>query len=254
MPADLPDSPSPLAEISQGPSAFEQFLDKNQKNLIVFAILLALAAVALVVYRGVEKSRQQTAGAALAKADDLAALQAVVKEHAGTQAASSATVLLAERQWDAGQQDAAIASLRDFIASSPDHAATPAAQASLGAKLMAQGKSAEAVTRFQQLIDDPKAHYIAPYAMICLGDLAKAAGDLERAESHYNRVKTDFPESTFASTAGKRGASLRAKPPVEVEPPPPAPPQATVTPSAPPTPAPAPPAVEAAPAPEVPQD
>lgn len=195
MAADLPESPTPLAEISQGPSAFEQFLDRNQKNLIILTILLAIGAAALVVYRGIEKSRQETAGAALNKAADLAGLQAVAKDHSGTRAAASAMILLADRQWSEGQQDAAITTLREFIAANPGHPAFPTAQASLGSKLMAQGKSADAASVFQQIADDPKARFIAPFALISLGDIAKAGGDIDKAESSYNRVKTDFPES-----------------------------------------------------------
>ncbi len=221
MAADLPESsPTPLAEISQGPSAFEQFLDRNQKNLIILTILLVIGAAALVVYRGIEKSRQETAGADLNKAADLAALQAVVKDHADTHAASSAKILLADRQWSDGQQDAAITTLRDFIAANSDHPAFASARASLGSKLMVQGKAADATAVFQEIADDPKARFIAPYALISLGDISKAAGDLEKAESSYSRVKKDFPESSFADTANKRIAALKAKPPVEVEPPP----------------------------------
>ena len=218
MAADLPESTTPLAEISQGPSAFEQFLDKNQKNLIILTILLVIAGAALVVYRGIEKSRQETAGTDLNKATDLAALQAVAKDHPDTHAASSAMVLLADRQWSEGQQDAAITTLRDFIAANPGHPAFATARASLGAKLMAQGKAADATALFQEIADDPKARFIAPYALISLGDIAKAAGDLEKAEASYSRVKKDFPESSFADTANKRIATLKAKPPVEVEP------------------------------------
>jgi predicted negative regulator of RcsB-dependent stress response len=218
MAADHPESPTPLAEISQGPSAFEQFLDNNQKNLVIFAVLVAIGAAAVVVYRGVEKGRQESAGAGLSKATDLAAYQSVVQDHAGTQAASSAMILLAERQWEEGQQDIAIATLRDFIAANASHPAYPSARASLGSKLMAQGKAAEATTVFQEIADDPKARFIAPYALISLGDIAKVAGDLEKAEASYSRVKKDFPESSFADTANRRIAILRAKPPVEVEP------------------------------------
>jgi predicted negative regulator of RcsB-dependent stress response len=221
MAADLPESsPTPLAEISQGPSAFEQFLDNNQKNLVIVAILLAIGAAALVVYRGIEKSRQETAGAEFNKASDLAALQSVVKDHVGTKAASSAMVLLADRQWSDGQQDAAITTLRDFIAANPEHPAVASARASLGAKLMAQGKAGDATAIFQDIADDPKSRFIAPFALISLGDIAKAAGDLEKAETSYSRVKKDFPDSSFADTANKRIAILKAKPPVEVEPPP----------------------------------
>ncbi|MEI8039645.1 MAG: tetratricopeptide repeat protein [Verrucomicrobiota bacterium] len=248
MSAELSNSPVPLAEISQGPNAFEQFLDRNQRNLIVLAVLLALGAAALVIYRGIEQSQQETAGAALTKADDLAALQAVINAHAGTIAAHSAMVLLADRQWTAGQHDAAIDTLRKFIAANPDHPALPAAQASLGAKLMSQGKAAEASGVFQALADDAKAGFLAPYALICLGDIAKSAADLDKAAAAYNRVKTDFPDSGFADTATKRIVTLKTKPPVEIQPPPvpksdppPAAPAPTVTPA----PSPAPPAPQA---------
>lgn len=251
MSADLPETAVPLAEISQGPNAFEEFLDRNQKSLIALAILLALATAAYVVYHGVEKGRQDTAGEAFSKAEDLAALQAVVSEHPNTNAAHSAMVLLAERQWADGQQDAAIETLRSLTASNPDSPSYPAAQASLGAKLVAQGKSDDAARIFQDLVDQPKSRYIAPYALISLGDIAKASDDLEKAETSYNRVKSDFSESPFVETATQRIATLRAKPPVEIEAPP-----APATEASPesagviasPTPVPAPPAAATPPA------
>jgi predicted negative regulator of RcsB-dependent stress response len=262
MPADLPETPVPLAEISQGPNAFEEFLDRNQKNLVILAILLVLGAAALVIYRGIEKSNQETAGAALNKAEDLAALQEVISRHAGTTAARSAMLLLADRQWNEGQQDASIETLRKFIAESPKHPALPTAQANLGAKLMFQGKSPEAAQVFESLVNDPKARYIAPYALISLGDIAKVAGDLEKAEASYNRVKNDFSDSGFADTANRRIATLKAKPPVEIEPPPapktdtPAAPGSPVAPSAPVPPvapeAPAPPPAAEIPSAEIP--
>lgn len=227
MPADLQDSPVPLAEISQGPNAFEQFLDRNQKNIIVLAILLALGVAAYVIYDGIQKSRQETAGAALNKAEDLAALQAVISEHADTTAARSAMVLLADRQWNEGQQDAAIETLRKFISANPEHPALPSAKASLGSKLMSQGKAPEASDTLQSLVDDPNARFVAPYALITLGDIAKVAGDIEKAEASYNRVKTDFSDSSFAETATRRIATLKAKAPVEIAPPPKPEPPAT---------------------------
>lgn len=236
MPADIQESSVPLAEISHGPSAFEAFLDRNQKGLVVVAILLAIGTAAFVVYQGIEKSRQETAGEAFNKADEVTSLQVVTTEHAGTYAAQSAMVLLADRQWNDGQQDAAIETLRSFIASTSDHAALPAAQASLGAKLMAQGKNDEAVTIFQSLVDEPAARYIAPYALICMGDIARGAGDLDKAEIAYNRIKADFSDSPFVETATRRIATLTAKPPVEIEPPPAPATEAPTSPGAPPAP------------------
>ena len=195
-------------------------MDRNQKNLVVLAVVLAIGAAGWVVYQGIDKSAEETAGAALNKAEDVSSLQAVVDQHAKTSAAGSAMVLLANKQWTEGQQDAAVSTLQKFISANPDHPALPSAQASLGSKLMSQGKSAEATKIFQDLSTNPSAKFIAPFALISLGDIAKAAGDLEKAEASYNKVKSDFADSSFAETAGRRIAILKAKPPVEVEPPP----------------------------------
>ncbi len=223
MAADLPQPPTPLAEISQGPGAFERFLDRNQALLIALTILLVIAAAALVVYRGINQSREETAGAALVKAADPASLQAVIEEHAATPAAASAMVLLADMHWSEGRQDDAITTLREFIATRPGHPAMASAQASLGSKLMAQGKAADAAQVFQQIADDPQARFLAPFALISLGDIARTGGDPEKAATFYNKVKTEHPESGFTQTATSRIATLKAKPPVEVEPAPPAP-------------------------------
>lgn len=210
----------PLAEIAQGPGAFEMFLERNQKSLLVLVVLIALGVAGYVIYRGIEQGRQETAGQAFTKAADLPALQAVVNEHADTLAGHSALVLLAEKQWEKGDKDASIETLRKFISGSKDHPALPAAQASLGYKLMSQGKSGDAAKVFQDIVEDPKARYLAPYALISLGDMSKTAGDTDKAESHYKRVKTEFSGSSFSSAASKRIDSLRAKAPVEIAPPP----------------------------------
>jgi hypothetical protein len=85
---------------------------------------------------------------------------------------------------------------------------------------MAQGKTAESAEIFQSLIDDPNARFIAPFALIALGDMAYVAGDTERAELLYNRVRTDFADSNFVDRANRRITNLKAKAPVEIDPPP----------------------------------
>lgn len=218
--SDLKETAVPLAEISQGPNAFEAFLDRNQKGLVAFAAILALGAVGVVVYRGVQDSRQESAGAALVKADSAAAYQAVADQEAGTAAAGSALVLLADSQWTAGEKDKAIATLQKFVSTFPNHPALSSAKANLGSKLMAQGKSGDATKLFEELVAAPEAKYIAPFALISLGDIAKSSGDLAKAEETYKKVQSDFPDSAFSETANKRMAVLKAKPPVEIAPPP----------------------------------
>ncbi len=220
MSADHKETAVPLAEISQGPNAFEAFLDRNQKGLIAVTVFLALACAGVVVYRGIQHETQKSAGNALVKAADAAAYQAVADEHANTAAGGSALVLLANSQWKDGKKDEAAATLRKFIETHPEHPGIPEAKASLGSKLMSQGKSGDATKLFEELVSDPKAKYIAPFALISLGDIAKAAGEVEKAEKSYGEVKAQFPESNFANAASERIATLKAKAPVEVEAPP----------------------------------
>lgn len=219
MSADLKESSAPLAEISQGPNAFEEFLDRNQKAIVLLVIAVALGGVALVIYRGIQTSRQESAGAALTKAEDLAGYQAVVKEHPDTIAAGSAMVLLANSQWTAGKQDDAIGTLQKFVSNHPGHPALPSAKANLASKLMTQGKSGDAAKLFEEIAADSSARFIAPFALVSLGDLSRDSGNLEKAEASYNQVKTDFPDSSFSETANRRLAILKAKPPVEIAPP-----------------------------------
>ncbi|MCX6875350.1 MAG: tetratricopeptide repeat protein [Verrucomicrobia bacterium] len=235
MPTDSPDTPRPIGEIAQGPSTFEQFLDRNQKNIVILAIVIALATAALVIYRGVVSSKEHTAGAELNKAEDIPALQTVIKEHSGTAAAHSAEVMLAARQWSENQQDTAIETLKSFLAANPEHPARPTAQASLGSKLQTQGKLADAAKVFQELADEPTARFLAPYALLALGDISKATGEMAKAEQLYQKAKTEYPDSSFSKTIDQRIALLKAQMPVEIDPPPtpPAPPANPGAPGAP---------------------
>lgn len=230
--ADDPQQPSaPLAEISHGPSAFELFLDRNQKSLLVLLILLILGVAGFVVYQGIEDGTRVTAGNSLYRANDADALQKVIAEYPKTPAGATAHILLAEKQWSDGQQESAIETLQTFLAGSTGHPGLPSAKAALAAKLMAQGKAAEAASSFEEIVDDPASAYLAPYALLCLGDMALAAGDKEKASTYYKRSQSDFPNSGFNQKITQRIASLDASLPVEIDPPPAAPEPKPATPS-----------------------
>jgi len=213
-----------LGEISQGPGAFESFLDQHHKKILILALLAALGVAGYVVKEGIDEGRETAGGNALHQADDLASLQDVLKNHGDSRAAGSAAILLAEKQWSEDQKDAAIATLRSFIDSATDHPAKPTARASLGSKLAGQGKSGDAAEVFRVLADDRfGGAHLAPFAIIGLGDLAQAAGNTEEAEAHYTRVRDEFATSPFSDAAIRRLLFLKAEMPVAVEPPAPEP-------------------------------
>ncbi len=210
------DSSGPLGEISQAPPALEVFLDKHQSKIIVLAIILVIGAVFFVVQKGIAQSGEETAGGLLAKAEDISDLQGVVKNHEGTAAGYSAKVLLADKQWEEGQQDDAISTLKSFIESGSGHPALASAKASLASKLLVQGKQDEAAEMFRDMTEDPETRYLAAYAWISLGDIDAAKGNTDAAMKAYEMVKTEFPKSSFAEDARERTLLQKAKTPVEV--------------------------------------
>lgn len=210
------DSVGPLGKNSQAPPALEVFLDKHPAKVIALAVLLALGVVGYVIFDGIQKSSQESAGALFSKAEDISELQEVVKNHEGTTAADSAKVLLAEKQWQDGQKDDAIATLQAFVEGDASHPARPSALASLASKLAMQGKSEKAEELFRKITDDSGARYLAPYAWVSLGDIALAKGDKVAAAKAYETVEREFPENPFAKEAIQRRLLLKAASPVEV--------------------------------------
>lgn len=220
MAEETADTPRPLAEISHGPSAFEAFLDRNQKGMIVLGIALVAATAGYIVFQGIKEEKEENAGAILVKSAGVSELQAMVKEQPDTAAAGSAQLVIAAKQWEAGDQDAAIETLKAFISSKPDHPGVISAKASLASRLMQQGKNSEAVTLFEELVKDPAARYIAPYALVSLGDIQKADGKLDEAEKSYKQAQNDFGSTPLSNLAGQRLKLLHFKAPTEIEPPP----------------------------------
>jgi TolA-binding protein len=210
----------PLAEISHGPSAFEAFLDRNQKGLVVGAILLALVGAAVIVVRGLKQAKIEEAGAAFGKATTITELQQVIQKYPDSPVAGSAKVVLADKQWAEQDLDGSVETLRSFIAANPEHPAVPSAKASLATRLVHQDKAADAEPIFHELADSSKSTYLAPYALIALGDIAKAAGKPEEAEASYKRVQETFG-APFAAIAANHRRLVRFKMPAEIEPPPP---------------------------------
>lgn len=217
------DSSKPIAEISHGPSALEGFLDRHQKTLIGVGILTALGIGAAVVMQGMEEGAHQAGGEALLAADDIAAMQDVAKNHAGTPAADSAAVLLSDLQWEQGQQAAAIETLEAAIADAPDHPASAPAQARLGARLIDQGSLDRAEEVLQALADNSSAAYLAPYALTGLSEIAVAREDLEKAESLLEEASTSYPESPFGRTVSDHRRYVGFEMPTEIDPPAPEP-------------------------------
>lgn len=223
------DSASPIAEISHGPSAFERFLDRNQKSMILLALVIALGAGAWVVYSGMGEGKRLTAGQALVDADDVAAMQEVAENHPGTPAAASAAVLLSDMQWDEGQQSAALETLQAEIDANPEHPATIPARARLASRRLQQGDVEGAKAGFQDLIDRPGASYLAPYALMSLSEIARDQGDVEEAQELLERASENYPDNPLRSITTQAATYVDFEMPEAIDPPEPEPLEETDT-------------------------
>jgi predicted negative regulator of RcsB-dependent stress response len=212
--------PIPLGEILQGPSPFEQFLERNQKLIAVAAVAVGLGIGGFMVYRTIAADTATAAGAALSQAKDIADLEKVKTEYANTPSAVTAALQISEKQWANNQQDESIVTLREIVEKFPQHPAHLIAQNALGHRLLEQGKTGDAELAFQAVIDSPSGAFLAPMAIISLGDIASKGGDKAKAEELYKKVGDKYKESTFTTLAIDRIKFLNFVAPNEIEAPP----------------------------------
>jgi len=228
----MEDSPTPIAELEHGPSKFEEFLEKNQKKLMVLAILVFLAVIAYVVITGLEKKGHKDAGAAFMNASTEEEYNQVITEYSSSATAGSSAMAIAQLR---STDDDRIKALDHFIATYPDHPGIPAKLLELALVQINAGKNDDAKANLNKLLSDENSAYLAPRAEIALADIASSS-DIEEAERLYTKVRDT--ENHFSNVAAERLLYLKATEPQEVKaaPTPQAPvpvPQATITPSTP---------------------
>ena len=196
--------PKPLAQITIGPTAFEEFLDRNQGRLIVAAIVLILVAAGIVIAHHVKSDYEAAAAAAVTVCYDETtgkydpvALQKVCTDYKNTPAAETAEYLYAMSLWDDGKTDESVKEMEDFIVNNPDSPLKNQAALILAGRGLQTGK-AEVAVKYFQLVADSNDEVYAPVALMSLCDIARTAGDKEKAKGYYEDVRAKYPDSSFA--------------------------------------------------------
>lgn len=163
-------------------------------------------------------------------------LQGVVAEHRGTGAASVAQLYLGHVALAQGDHDGAAAAYQAYLgAVGSSDMMRFAGLAGLAAALDAKGDRKGAIAKLDELVNLPET-IDEDAALLELGRLHQAEGNVDAARAALERIGKDFPESSLKSRAEQRLASLG-----------PAPVAAPPAPAAPGSPAPAAPAPSATP-------
>lgn len=196
--------PKPLAQITIGPTAFEEFLDRNQGRLIFAAILLVLIGAGVIVAHNLRSDFEAEAAAAVTACYDEVTgkydpvtLSKVRADYKDTPAAETAAYLYAMTLWDDGRTDDSLKEMESFVTTYPDGPLRNQAAFILAGRELQSGKNDKAQQYFELVAHSGDAVY-APVALMTMGDMASVAGDKEKAKGYYEEVRAKYPDSSFA--------------------------------------------------------
>ena len=165
---------------------------------IGIAILVVLGYGAYWLY---SDRRDAAAAALLAVAHDANGYQQVISRYENTNAAATASLLMAEAQRKSGKYADANTTLQKFIDKHPKHDLTPTARVGIAANLQSLGRNDEALASYQRVTADFPKSYEAPFALISQVTILKAKGQKDAARRACETILTQYRESLWANEA-----------------------------------------------------
>lgn len=225
-----PEEMKAIGEIELGPSRHEQFLNNHYKKLIVGVLIFMLLATAAIVYATWRARQEADAGAAVIAAlrvpsgvadlgdYDQTGLEAVETTYSGTKAAATAELIRGMQLVDGGQEQQGIAVLEGVITRAEDDFLRLRAQVYLAGYYMSGGETRKATELWQTVAQAGNTPWEA-LALLTLGDMAKQAGDVEKARLYYTQLQESCPASPLFAIVQQRLLLLGVDAPEPVEPP-----------------------------------
>ncbi len=193
----------------------ETFLEKNLKKILIAVGAVVVAVVSYFAYiKFVKEPANEKASVALFKAEDhflnqqdsLAlhgasitekGLEAIIKDHSGTDAANLAHAYKGIALYDAGKYQEAIEALKGF--SSEDAYVAPSVERLIGDCYAQLGKYQEAASAYEKAAAMASNEAITPSCLIKAGHAYEKLGNAKKALELYEEVKTKYytaPEAT----------------------------------------------------------
>ena len=192
-------TPTPISEISHGPSKFDIFLDKNQKKLIVLVILLFVGMITYLVVDGLAKISAQAAGAKVTNASTVEEY-AEASQNAPNNTTATATLLKAKAQ-ASSDIDGAIDTLKKLIENYPTSVVFEDAHINLAMLQLEAGLNEEAKATLTAIITNSAFKYTKPIAKLALADLTLASGDLKKAKELVINAREELKFAEFEKIA-----------------------------------------------------
>lgn len=215
------DKPRPqsilLPAVSTDPEVFagDFFWEAHWKKVVaaLLAVVFGILAVgAWAFYRNDQRSSAATLYAAATTPEDW---RGVVSRYPGSLAAGNAQLRIATALRSEGKLDEAVAELKQFTSSQPEHPLAGAAWLALGEIFQIQKNLDAALDAYRTVSGRYQQSYAAPLALLAEAKLLAAAGKPGESRAILESIGTSYPEGpaamvAAAELAARGGASSTA--------------------------------------------
>ncbi len=227
-----PDADVPVATFEHQNSAFDDFLDKHLKKLLVALGIGAVGAIGWITYQHRLESAWQVRAQDFTSAKTIEDFRKVEANHAGTEVAGNALMMIANLQKKDGKEADAIDTLRKLVANHPAHPLADQAMFRAGTMLVDKASGAEAaeakklqdegVKFLEDLVSKFPKSPLVPGALMRKTDLlltgeSPSDEDREKAEKAYAKINNDYPANSFFEEITRRKDAAKLKRPALVE-------------------------------------
>jgi predicted negative regulator of RcsB-dependent stress response len=198
--------------------AWEQYLEKNFKKLLLLfiAVVIVLAIYGFTRYLGYAAAIK--AGEAFAAAKTVEDLDVVIGDHKGTTAAGNSLLQKADLLWEQNKKTTSVEVLREFVKSHSEHPLMPQALLGLATKLESLGQRGDAKPIFEKILSQYGSSDLAALAELRLGDIAWAEGKEDEAKKIYEGLPAKHAggvDNPFLPLAESRLEWIAAKLPTQ---------------------------------------
>ncbi len=177
------------------------YWDRHKTKIILFGALILFALAISIFYRVTTERRKSESRQLFGQAENAEGYQKVIAQFPDSVAAANARLLLAAEQRQAGKFDEALATLNEFIKTSPEHPLIAGAWISLAETQAAAGQNDKALATYQTVTTQYPKSYAAPLAQSGAAALLKREGKTAEARQAYETLMSQYPESFYTRQA-----------------------------------------------------
>ena len=177
---------------------------------VIGALVLVLAAIlGYTLFLYFRANALGSANAQLSAAKTIDELKKVISDHPSSVVAGNTYLVLAQRQAEAKEYEAAAASAKALTENFPDHPLVGAAWLALGANLEAAGKLDQADAAFKAASERAVNDFAVPLALLARANIAKFRGNSTDARRFLDDVLARYPGSAPAMQAEQEKRFVR---------------------------------------------